>query len=94
MHTRFWWIPVTFFRFCAPPFSIILLKVNRGCPEDCDPPHGLLTDVNIALGRSDIVMPQQFLNVPNVYVVFQQMRCKRMAQCMERRGLGDARLLS
>ena len=43
--------------------------------------------------RLHILVPQQFLDGANVIAGFEQMRRKRMAQCVRRRGLGDARTL-
>ena len=49
--------------------------------------------MQIDLRRRNILMPQQFLDRPEISPAFQQARRKRMPQGMTRHPLGDSRIL-
>ena len=47
--------------------------------------------MRIALGRLDAVMPEQFLDEPDIHAVFEKVRRKAMAEGMKRGALVNAR---
>ena len=84
-------IPVTFVSLLRTSVLFVRGQAER-VKRTTNPPHGLLTDVSIALGRSDIAMPQKLLNVANVYPIFEQVGSKRVAQGIKRCWFADPRL--